>query len=190
MNAVRTVLRAVIPFGPGGSPAMTGDQTSTVCGEPAVSQISLHGGARSPTSNCAWRGTALATALLALAATPAAAQDWDCSKADDLPQQGMNWCAYGDWQSADKALNALWPKVRKHMKSLDAESSEYFPEQANGDESLLKAQRAWIDYRDGQCEAEGAQFAGGSIRPLVTYSCLASMTRKRIEELNALMESR
>jgi uncharacterized protein YecT (DUF1311 family) len=133
------------------------------------------------------RRLALATALGCLA-FPALAQDWDCSKPGDLPQQGMNYCAYEDWQKADEALNALWPKVREHMKSVDRDSREYFPEQANGAENLLKAQRAWIDYRDGQCEAEGAQFAGGSIRPLITLSCKATMTRKRTEELLLLMQ--
>ena len=127
-------------------------------------------------------------ALFSLAAAPAAAQDWDCSKADNLPQQGMNWCAGQDYQAADKALNDLWPKVRARMKAMDAETAEYFPEQANGAESLLKAQRGWIDYRDGHCETEGAQFAGGSIRPLIVNSCLASMTRERTEELRQLIE--
>ena len=55
-------------------------------------------------------------------------------------------------------------------------------------ENLLKAQRAWIDYRDGQCEAEGAQFAGGSIRPLITISCKTTLTRKRTEELLQMMQ--
>ena len=127
-------------------------------------------------------------ACVCLAAAPAVAQDWDCSKADELPQMGMNYCAYEDWQTADKALNAVWPMVRARMKAMDAENAEYVPEQANGAENLLKAQRAWIDYRDGQCEAEGAQFAGGSIRPLITISCKTTLTRKRTEELLQMMQ--
>lgn len=119
----------------------------------------------------------------------AAARDWDCADADNLPQQGMNYCAYQEWQEADATLNAIWPDVRARMAAMDKDNSEYFPEQANGAENLLKAQRAWIDYRDGQCEAEGAQFAGGSIRPLITFSCKATMTQRRIEELRGLMET-
>ena len=126
--------------------------------------------------------------LVCLAAFPAFSQDWDCSNADNLPQQGMNYCAYQDWQIADEALNAAWPKVRAHMKSIDESTREYFPEQAIAEESLLKAQRAWIIYRDGHCEAEGGQFAGGSIQPLIINSCKASMTRKRTEELLQLMQ--
>jgi uncharacterized protein YecT (DUF1311 family) len=107
---------------------------------------------------------------------------------DDLPQLGLNWCAAQDYARADAALNAAWKKVRAYVKSIDKANREYFPEQAVADENLLKAQRAWIDYRDGQCEAEGAQFAGGSIRPLITISCKATMTRKRTEELLRMMQ--
>ncbi|MCB1421893.1 MAG: DUF1311 domain-containing protein [Nitratireductor sp.] len=126
--------------------------------------------------------------LVCLSASQAISQDWDCSNADNLPQQGMNYCAYQDWQTADEALNAAWPKVRAHMKSIDESTREYFPEQAIAEESLLKAQRAWINYRDGHCEAEGGQFAGGSIQPLIINSCKASMTRRRTEELLQLMQ--
>ena len=126
--------------------------------------------------------------LVCLSASQAISQDWDCSNADNLPQQGMNYCAYQDWQTADEALNAAWPKVRAHMKSIDESTREYFPEQAIAEESLLKAQRAWINYRDGHCDAEGGQFAGGSIQPLIIYSCKASMTRRRTEELLQLMQ--
>jgi uncharacterized protein YecT (DUF1311 family) len=133
------------------------------------------------------RRLALAAALGCLA-SPALAQDWDCSKPGDLPQLGMNWCAAQDYARADDALNAAWKKVRAYVKSVDKANREYFPEQAVADENLLKAQRAWIDYRDGQCEAEGAQFAGGSIRPLITISCKTTMTRKRTEELLQMMQ--
>lgn len=125
---------------------------------------------------------------LCLVALPAAAQDWNCDEPADLPQQGMNWCAYQDWQRADRALNAAWPMVVEKARALNETNREYHPEQANFHDNLLKAQRAWIDYRDGHCGAEGAQYAGGSIRPLIENSCKAQMTRMRTEELLLLLE--
>jgi len=127
-------------------------------------------------------------ALLCLTALPAAAQDWDCDKPADLPQQGMNYCSWVDYQTADRALNAAWPLVLEKARALDDTNREYHPEQANFHDNLLKAQRAWIDYRDGHCGAEGAEFAGGSIRPLIENSCKAQMTRERTEELLLLLE--
>ncbi len=128
------------------------------------------------------------TIAFVLTTASATAQDWNCDVWGDLPQQGMNYCSYQDYQKADRALNIVWPQVKAKMKALDESNKEWMPEQANGEESLLKAQRAWIDYRDGHCAAEGAEYAGGSIRPLIENTCLASITRKRTEELLLMLE--
>ncbi|WP_306119704.1 MULTISPECIES: lysozyme inhibitor LprI family protein [unclassified Roseitalea] len=125
---------------------------------------------------------------LLLVALPASAQEWDCASPADLPQQGMNYCAYRDFQRADRALNAAWPLVVAAIKASDASARAHFPEQANGHDNLLKAQRAWIDFRDGHCTAEGARYAGGSIRPLIENSCKAQLTRQRTEQLLLLLE--
>lgn len=106
----------------------------------------------------------------------AIAQDWDCSKAGELPQQGMNFCAAQDFNNADAALNAAWTLMRK-----DAVKP------SNGPDPLLIGQRAWLVYRDNQCEAESVVFEGGSLQPFIHASCRARMTRARTEEL-LLME--
>lgn len=49
--------------------------------------------------------------------------------------------------------------------------------------ALKTAQRAWIPFRDGNCAAEAFMMKGGSAEPLVYYSCLASMTATRADEL-------
>ncbi|TCD14969.1 lysozyme inhibitor LprI family protein [Oricola cellulosilytica] len=123
----------------------------------------------------------MACALIA----PATAQDWDCTKADDLPQQGMNWCAMRDYEAADRALNEAWPKIRARMKEVDSWQEDRLK---GAEAALLKSQRAWIDYRDGQCEVEGFYARGGTLEPLIVSGCLARMTRKRTEELLLLME--
>ncbi len=106
----------------------------------------------------------------------AMAQDWDCTNAGNLPQQGMNFCAAQDFEKADAALNAAWSLIRKDaIKASD------------GADPLLAGQRAWLEYRDHQCEAESLIFEGGSLQPLIISSCRARMTRDRTEEL-LLME--
>lgn len=128
---------------------------------------------------------------LFLVAHPAASQDINCedsSAPETQTQMGMNYCSYQDYQKADRALNVVWPQIKAKMKALDESNKEWMPEQANGEENLLKAQRAWIEYRDGHCTAEGAEYAGGSIRPLIESSCLATLTRRRTEELLLMLE--
>ncbi|MEM0899194.1 MAG: lysozyme inhibitor LprI family protein [Pseudomonadota bacterium] len=126
--------------------------------------------------------------LCLIASLPAAAQELNCDQPENLPQQGMNMCAFEDWQKADRALNEAWPKVRAWAKANDEATIEWRPELADTEDNLLKAQRAWIAYRDGHCETEGLRYAGGSIVPLIVNSCKAEMTRQRTEELILLLE--
>lgn len=127
---------------------------------------------------------------IVLDANPTFAQDspWNCDDAGSLPQQGMNFCAFEDWQRADEALNAAWPQVKAWAKSIDEDTRPWRPELAIAELNLLKAQRAWINYRDGHCETEGMKFSGGTLAPLIINSCKASITRKRTEELLLLLQ--
>ncbi|WP_377290413.1 lysozyme inhibitor LprI family protein [Rhizobium sp. SG2393] len=123
-----------------------------------------------------------------LSALPVCAEDApaiDCNNA--MTQADMNACAAEDFQKADKALNALWPRVRKAMADWDKTVAESALT-TGAEAALLKAQRAWIDYRDGQCEAEGFSAHGGTMEPLLIESCKATMTRSRTQELEALLK--
>lgn len=131
--------------------------------------------------------TILATAFLALTSTitPALSQDVDCDNAET--QFDMNHCSGLEFKEADNALNEVWSSARAAMKSIDESNQEFAPDEPSAADNLLKAQRAWIDYRDGQCAAETAQYAGGSIQPLIRNSCLAGMTKKRTDELQQMI---
>jgi uncharacterized protein YecT (DUF1311 family) len=54
--------------------------------------------------------------------------------------------------------------------------------------ALKKAQRAWIDYRDGHCEGVGFEARGGSMEPMVVSGCKAGLTNNRIRELHDLIK--
>lgn len=112
---------------------------------------------------------ALLLGLVALLPLPALAQQPRCDP--NGTQMEINACAYEDYARADAALNAEW----KHAKA--------FADQIGAGKALLSAQRAWITYRDGQCEAEAAAFAGGSIQPTIRAGCLSRMTQARTVEL-------
>jgi uncharacterized protein YecT (DUF1311 family) len=124
--------------------------------------------------------------LLMAAAQPegAARSEIDCAL-DSLPQQHMNYCAAQDFHAADAALNAQWTLTANSMKRIDAEYPAndgrpgYF-------DTLLAAQRAWLAYRDGQCQSEGYTFRGGSMEPFMVATCRTRLTKQRTEELRAL----
>ncbi|TNM62792.1 lysozyme inhibitor LprI family protein [Aliirhizobium smilacinae] len=109
----------------------------------------------------------------------------DCK--EPQTQTDMTICAGQDLADADKALNAQYQATRKLLKKRDAEAS--MPDLKGGDEALVKAQRAWIGYRDAQCLSWGFQARGGSMEPMLVSSCEADLTRKRTAELKALVDT-
>lgn len=125
-----------------------------------------------------------ASALALLSGIPVFAQEGaapNCS--DPQTQTDMNICANLDFQAADKALNEQYRETRNTMRVWDSDLGEGGE---GAEKALLKAQRAWIDYRDGHCQAVGFQVRGGSIAPLVVSNCLAALTRTRTAELKQL----
>jgi uncharacterized protein YecT (DUF1311 family) len=53
-------------------------------------------------------------------------------------------------------------------------------------DSVNSAQIAWTSYRRAQCNAEGAEFEGGSLQPVAVLYCWRRMTRARVAELRAM----
>lgn len=107
----------------------------------------------------------------------------NCS--DPQTQAEMTQCAGDEFDKADKALNAQWKLTRAAMVETDANLDD---DQKGAEKTLLKGQRAWIDYRDGQCEAEGFSVRGGTMEPMMVASCKARLTELRTKELKALAE--
>ncbi|OWU68731.1 hypothetical protein ATO3_23585 [Marinibacterium profundimaris] len=89
-------------------------------------------------------------------------------------QVEMNECAAAEYKAADAELNAAWKPAKA-----------FFDEAGHG-EDLLKAQRAWIAFRDANCQAEAAPYTTGSIQPLVFSSCMERLTRQRTEDLKQM----
>ncbi len=115
---------------------------------------------------------AIAVAALLLAAGVAQADDKINCKSGDLNQMQLDQCAGQDFTAADAKLNALYKMM---MSKYDAANS-----------ALLKSsERAWIAYRDAQCDFATNGTAGGTINPMMDTICRTDKTNARIKELNA-----
>ena len=94
-------------------------------------------------------------------------------------QFDMNVCSFRDYLRADVELNGTWDAVTKRlagqMKSLAI---------------LLAGQRAWLTYRDKQCDFWAKWYEGGSIVPAAVNTCLTDITKFRINELGELLKDR
>lgn len=117
---------------------------------------------------------------------PTSAQEPQPNCKDPQTQADMTICAGRDLADADKALNAQYQVTRKALKERDADASV---ELKGGEDALLKAQRAWLAYRDAQCASVGFQARGGSMEPMLVSSCEADLTRNRTAELKALVDN-
>ena len=90
-------------------------------------------------------------------------------------QRDMNECTYQAYEKADSALNQLWKKIQS---SFDGSKHDNRTKEA-----LLKSQRAWIAFRDAECEDLLASMQGGTGYPQFYAQCMERMTRERIESL-------
>ncbi|MCZ4091805.1 lysozyme inhibitor LprI family protein [Sinorhizobium psoraleae] len=127
--------------------------------------------------------------LLLLSAVSAVAQEQptvDCQNA--VTQADMNICAGQDYDRADAELNKVYKQAVAATQAMDKELGEIDAAYVGANEALKKAQRAWIGYRDGQCELAGFEARGGSMEPMLVSGCLAELTRKRTTELKQLLE--
>ncbi|WP_377296486.1 lysozyme inhibitor LprI family protein [Rhizobium sp. SGZ-381] len=126
----------------------------------------------------------LAAFLCAGAALAEEEPQVDCDKAE--VQKELNYCAERDFQAADADLNAQWKATRKVMADFDRQLGAA---ERGAEKALLKGQRAWLEYRDGQCESEAFAARGGTLEPMLLMSCKAEISKVRTEELKTLAET-
>ena len=124
-------------------------------------------------------------ALLLLAAGPANATDCD----EDSPQQMLNICTANAAQAADQEMNAAWKRVAAEMKRRDTQIDRKTDREPGFFDTLLAGQRAWLTYRDKQCLLASFELRGGSGAPQIHSGCFHELTRARIAQLNALIET-
>ena len=93
----------------------------------------------------------------------------------------MSKCVWDAYEEADAQLNALWPAVLAGIQPED-----WMPEDAaqNWKDSLIAAQRAWIAFKEEDCEGAGAyEWYGGTGANTAVGACLYEHTRARIDDL-------
>jgi uncharacterized protein YecT (DUF1311 family) len=99
----------------------------------------------------------------------------DCSEAMSTAE--MVECNGENYQEEDKRLNDLFKKLMAKEDNI-------------GKKKLQTVQRAWIAFRDAECEYQADSERGGSLGRVIRISCLADETKKRADALKDQVEFR
>lgn len=118
--------------------------------------------------------TLMMLGLTGLFATTGLARADECADADDMAT--MNACAGKALKASDAELNALYKQIQGRLED-DEDTTKL----------LVAAQRAWIAYRDAECEFASSGADGGSIQPLITLQCRDERTKKRIADFKTYL---
>jgi uncharacterized protein YecT (DUF1311 family) len=90
-------------------------------------------------------------------------------------QQELNMAAGQEYQDADKELNRVYKEL---MGKLDQP----------GKRKLIAAERAWIKFRDAECDFRSFDNLGGTIYPMVYAGSAAALTRERTAQLQEMLD--
>ncbi|MEQ1715382.1 MAG: lysozyme inhibitor LprI family protein [Hyphomicrobium sp.] len=109
----------------------------------------------------------------------------DCANA--MATVEMNACAEKLLEKADAALNETYKKALTAVPEMAGEK----PYDAKGWEEALRAsQRAWVAFRDAECNNHVAMFwTGGSGATADILGCMTDKTEARTKELKARYEA-
>ena len=84
----------------------------------------------------------------------------------------MNICAGADYDAANAKLNKTYKEI---VGRNDDKTNKL----------LQTAQRAWIAFRDAECNYSTSDSEGGSIHPMEVSQCLTRLANDRIKQLTA-----
>ena len=93
----------------------------------------------------------------------------DCKHVSD--QYTLNRCADQDYQASDKKLNETYGKLLKSVSP-------------QGKTRLQKAERAWVAYRDAQCDFLASSPSPYSAQTMIHSLCLDRLTQAQMKLLD------
>ncbi|MBC5993754.1 lysozyme inhibitor LprI family protein [Pontibacter cellulosilyticus] len=93
---------------------------------------------------------------------------------DPQTQLEMNICAAEDFKRVDAELNKVYKEIVSKLEP-------------NSKGLMVKAQKSWLVVRDNHCGLYEQFYQGGSIMPLMLYTCKTELTQNRIKELRMIL---
>ena len=87
-----------------------------------------------------------------------------------------------EYKARDRELNEAYRALIAALKPDDAGDTTDYPAVRT---QLVAAQRAWVSFRDADCNASRKYYEQGTIRTAMHLGCLIERTVQRTKELKA-----
>lgn len=116
------------------------------------------------------------TLIILFTTVPAALSAESCDKPNSS-QANLNECYSNNYKHSDTQLNALYRQITARLKD-DAQTTKL----------LVTAQKAWVAFRDAECNFSTSGSADGSVYPMMQSICLNGLTASRIEDLKSYLK--
>jgi uncharacterized protein YecT (DUF1311 family) len=131
-----------------------------------------------------------AAVLAAFVATQAhAAPQFKVDCSDPQSNSEMKFCTEVELKRADAELNEVYQQAltaaREGYRKMHGELG--YENMPDSEAVLRKAQRAWVAFRDANCDYQYQVYYGGSLAGLSFLACKSDMTKARVHELKAMM---
>lgn len=97
----------------------------------------------------------------------------------------INECAHAVWKIADDELNALYREQLRYLRDTETK----YPPSRGASKKLVAAQKAWLIFRDKDCEYQLGE-PGGSGDTFEILKCTYKHTLKRSAELREYIACR
>lgn len=102
----------------------------------------------------------------------------DCTKA--YSAQEVEHCALIALDKTEALLNASYHKLVEQLTQPDTEQDNYTEYR----KKLLTAQRAWIKFRDADCDTQYAMHSSTAIGKTMYFTCQQQRAEQRIKQLD------
>ncbi|WP_202743949.1 lysozyme inhibitor LprI family protein [Acinetobacter calcoaceticus] len=120
----------------------------------------------------------LKTSLIVLSSLTCSISFAGIEKCSNLPNQSaLNNCSSNVLNSANQKINTVYANYMKELSPTEKLQ-------------LKDAQRAWIQYKEKDCQFQSSPVLKGSLYPFVHNACLVKKTETRIKELQDMQECR
>lgn len=123
--------------------------------------------------------TLLLTVFYSIGANAEGASGIDCAKVFSTPD--VEQCIAAELDKVEASLNQAYQRLLKQLTQADTPQEDYTEYR----KKLLTAQRAWIKFREADCDAQYEMHRTGTIRNSIYLSCKKQRAEQRINELNS-----